>query len=104
MDKKLQAELLSQCACGNFKGVSSLISKLDTFDERLAARIVIECCRVLCIKDIACTIAEEELYNLLTKCVTYIHALNDNLATGYLQSIYYIIKFFIQKVSFFHIV
>lgn len=90
--------LLQESNKGNFRGaINYLLQKNVEVNNNNALNLIISCCTV-CTKN-ECQIDDEALCELLQMCIGNIKELSEAHIDVYLRSMYYIIKYLLDKVS-----
>lgn len=93
-------EILLNIKSGKFK---ELIDKLDEENATItcsdAVRIIVLCSNICFDVHVIDRIKYEDLSLLVDKTLFYVSDLKDKLLDTYLQSIYFILKYFIEKVK-----
>lgn len=88
---------LEDISRGNFKGALKRIEAKELeLNSRNSLKLVISCCAV-CNKN-ECKTLVEDISSLLRVCAANIEELDESLLKNYLQSIFHIMKYLVEKV------
>lgn len=100
MDRKNVKEILDLCKRAKFNEALDIIkSTHGKIHSKWITAIIIGCCNT-CVASVTHSknISEDDLFSLLNHIVFYIKEINEDDLLSYMQSLYHILKLFVNKV------